>query len=200
MLASALGTPDCTVRGAGFSLPAHSSVLQARCPMMHAQFTSGMRDADAREVSLPAHFEEAPVRIALEYMYSDRVALDEDTALPTLAVAVYLNMSHLVALVSQYIVAHLREQDVAGAVESAAQLHVFASEHGLDALCRFCAAFLAVHIADARSAPSYKALGAKELDEVLEAVASERELVVSRLESLSCGLADLGMDFANKTT
>lgn len=98
--------------------------------------------------------------------YSDKVSLNEDTALPTLAVAVYLNMSHLVALVSQFIVAHLREQDVSVAVESAAQLHIFASEHGLDALCRFCAAFLSVHIMEARSAPAYKSLGAKELDEV----------------------------------
>lgn len=98
------------------------------------------------------------------------MALDEDTALPTLAVGVYLNMSHLVALVSQYIVAHLREQDVAVAVESAAQLHAFASEHGLDALGRFCAAFLSVHITEARNAPSYKLLGAKELDEVCLAV------------------------------
>lgn len=98
--------------------------------------------------------------------YSDKVSLDEDTALPTLAVAVYLNMSHLVALVSHFIIAHLREQDVSVAVESAAQLHIFASEHGLDALCRFCGAFLSVHITEARNAPSYKSLGAKELDEV----------------------------------
>jgi hypothetical protein len=94
------------------------------------------------------------------------VALDEDTALPTLALAVYLNMSHLVSLVSHYIVAHLRAQDLPLAVESAAQLHIFASEHGLDALCRFCAAFLSVHITEARKAPSYKLLGAKQLGEV----------------------------------
>ena len=67
-LAHALGPTDCTVRGAGFALPVHSSVLQARCPVMHAQFTSGMRDADAREVTLPPHFTEAPVRATLDYM------------------------------------------------------------------------------------------------------------------------------------
>lgn len=71
-LAHALGPADCTVRGADFSLPVHSSVLQARCPVMHAQFTSGMRDADAREVTLPLHFTEAPVRAVLDYMYGFR--------------------------------------------------------------------------------------------------------------------------------
>jgi hypothetical protein len=91
---------------------------------------------------------------------------------------------------------HSGVQAVPSAVESAAQLHIYASEHGLDALGRFCAAFLAVHITTARAAPSYKALGTKELDEVLEAVAGERELLVQRLESLSCGFADLGADFA----
>lgn len=67
-LAHSLGPADCTVQGADFALPVHSSVLQARCPVMHAQFTSGMRDADAREVSLPPHFAEAPVRATLDYM------------------------------------------------------------------------------------------------------------------------------------
>eukprot|EP00892_Ulva_mutabilis_P011656 jgi/Ulvmu1/8863/UM049_0045.1 len=197
-LASALGPPDCTVRGAGFELPAHSAVLRARCPVTHAQFSSGMRDANARTVTLPPHFAEAPIRVALEYMYTDAAALNEDTALPTLAAAVYLNMSHLVALCSKYIIAHLRSQDVKDAVESAAQLHIFASEHGLDALCAFCASFLAVHISAARAAPSYRSLGAKQLDEVLAAVAAERDVVVARLEALSCGLAELGLDMSKR--
>ena len=33
---------------------------------------------------------------------------------------------------------------------------------------------------------------------MLEAVASEREVVVGRLASLSCGLGDLGADFTPK--
>ena len=94
------------------------------------------------------------------------MSLDEDTALSTLVVAVYLNMSHLISQVSQFIISHLREQEVSAAVESAAQLHIFASEHGLDSLCRFCAAFLSININEARKAPSYKSLGTKELDEV----------------------------------
>lgn len=83
-------------------------------------------------------------------------------------------------------------------MESAAQLHIFASEHGLDGLCSFCASFLAVHIGAARAAPSYRALGAKELDDVLAAVAAERDVVVARLEALSTGLADLGLDVAKR--
>lgn len=89
-------------------------------------------------------------------------------------------------------------QEVEDAVEAAAQLHVFASEHGLDALAAFCASFLAVHIAAARAAPSYAALGARQLDEVLAAVAAERDVVVARLEALSTDLADLGLDLGKR--
>lgn len=81
-LAHALGPADCNVRGDGFNLPAHSSVLQARCPVMHAQFKSGMRDADAREVTLPPHFAEAPVRATLDYMCAPTPTTSRGCAIP----------------------------------------------------------------------------------------------------------------------
>lgn len=107
---AALGPPDCTIRGAGFELHAHSAVLRQRCPVTQAQFASGMRDANARTVTLPPHFAEAPIRAALQYMYTDEAPLDEDTALPTLAAAVYFNMAHLAALCCGFIISHLRSQ------------------------------------------------------------------------------------------
>ena len=90
----------------------------------------------------------------------------QDSALATLSCAIYLSLNHLVALTVRFIIMHLRGLDVPAAVESAAQLHVFASEHGLEGLSKFCAAFLAVHIKAARRAPAYAHLSSKELDEV----------------------------------
>jgi hypothetical protein len=162
---------------------------------MRKQIASGMRDACATDLTLPADFAEPAVAAVIEYLYTDHVPLDEENALPTLAVAVYLDAEHLISLCCAFVISHIRSQDVKPAVEATAQLHVFASEHGLDGLSSFCAAFLAVHIAEARAAPTYKALGTKELDAVLEAVASERELLVQRLEALSCGIEDLGPAF-----
>jgi hypothetical protein len=107
---SCLGSPDCTVRGAGFKLSAHSAVLKARCPIMRAQFDSGMRDSDAREIALPPNFGEASVRLCLDYLYSDVADVDEETALPTLAVAIYFSIPHLVSLCSSFITAHLCSQ------------------------------------------------------------------------------------------
>ena len=60
----------------------------------------------------------------------------------------------------------VQSQEIPAAVDVAAQVHVFAGAHGLAALARFCAAFLAVHVAAARAAPSWRQLGAKELEEV----------------------------------
>jgi hypothetical protein len=80
-------------------------------------------------------------------------------------VQVYLSLNHLVALCGRFIVAHVTALDVPAAAESAARLHVYSSEHGLDTLGKFCASFLAVHIRAARAAPAWRALGGKELDE-----------------------------------
>ena len=177
--------PDCVVRGAGFEVPARASVLQAQCGTLRAQVASGMADAAAAVVTLPADFDEAPVKLALEFLHTGAADLDEETALPTLAVAGYLAAPPLAAHCTAFLIRHLRALPTAGAVDAAAQLHVYAAEHGVDDLAAFCATFLAVHFTQARAAPSFALLGAVELGAVLDAMAGERALLLQRLAALA---------------
>ena len=84
-----------------------------------------------------------------------------------------------------YIIQHLQTQPLLEALESTAELHLFASENGLDTLRSFCASFQAIHIHIARKSPAYSQLGARELDEIIAALASEHEVVISQLKRLS---------------
>jgi BTB/POZ domain len=60
--------------------------------VLRAQFGSGMRDSDARAVTLPPEFSEPAVRACLDYLYTDAADVTEDTALPTLSCAVRLTV------------------------------------------------------------------------------------------------------------
>ena len=52
-------------------------VVQARCPITRAQFGSGMRDCDARAVTLPPEFTEPAARACLDYLYTDTADVTE---------------------------------------------------------------------------------------------------------------------------
>ena len=55
--------------------------VQARCPITRAQFGSGMRDCDARAVTLPPEFTEPAARACLDYLYNDTADVTEVRAL-----------------------------------------------------------------------------------------------------------------------
>lgn len=64
--------------------------------------------ARALQVTLPPEFSEAAARICLDFCYTDAAALAEDSALPALALAVFLSLSHLATLCTRFIVQHIQ--------------------------------------------------------------------------------------------
>ncbi|EFJ47183.1 hypothetical protein VOLCADRAFT_92375 [Volvox carteri f. nagariensis] len=77
-----LGPTDCELEGDGWRLPAHKAVLQARCELLRAQLSSGMRDSDTTTYRVPEAVERRDaVEAFLNYVYKDCLPDDVDMEL-----------------------------------------------------------------------------------------------------------------------
>ena len=81
----------------------HRSVFMARSDHFHAQFTSGMKDADVTTIDLPDNSPRA-FELFLHYIYLDTCDFNEDDAIAeVLQLASFYQVPRLIALCEAYL-------------------------------------------------------------------------------------------------
>ncbi|KAK9807068.1 hypothetical protein WJX72_012529 [[Myrmecia] bisecta] len=179
-----LGALDCVLIGSGWEIPAHRSVLRARCDQFRARCESGMRDAFEDKLHVPEHFTREAIEVFLRYLYHDTIdmRIDIEMAIAVLHVAHYYGAPRLVGLCEVILAKELKRGSPRdeGTAETAAGLLALADEADLPHLKAVALDFIVRHFPLVSSTSAYAALSKRQAD----LVAAEACQVSKRMEGL----------------
>ena len=119
---------DVTVNVGNKSFRAHKAVLAASSGYFNAMFTSGFRESDLSEVSIPGDGE--MFESLLEYAYTGRFYIPPNKATDVLASACYLQIRYAVEVCMEYLCSELNQRHVMK-LKDVVKMWVTADNHGL---------------------------------------------------------------------
>ncbi|EIE27207.1 PCMT-domain-containing protein [Coccomyxa subellipsoidea C-169] len=167
--ADELGSPDCTLIGATWHIPARC-VLRVRCEHFRARCDSGMRDASDSHLPVPDHFSQEAMEVFKFYLYNDQLdaRLDAEAATAVLHIGQYYGAPRLVGLCERMLAREIRHRDAGeeGTCEAAAALLGLADEAGLPHLRAVALDFVVQHFPAVSATPAWAALPRSAADAV----------------------------------
>lgn len=164
-----LGPADASLVGSGWELPVHWAVLRERCDHGRARSSSGMRDAGEPRVAAPESAPRDAAAAFVEYLYSDRLAVDPSNAqglVDVLHLAIYFGAPRLAALAEAALAAtlHAPPSPDFDPVEAAPALLALADDNGLPALAAAAADFCVHAHPQVAATASFAALSKRQTD------------------------------------
>lgn len=126
----------------------HRSIVGGRCEFFDAQFKSGMKDANAKEIDVIPQSEPSSFQGFLRYLYLDQVDITPENVIDLLELASFYQVKHLLGLCELFLKHGVD-------VENACEILEIADRHSSLQLKRFCLGFIIDHFDDVKETEGF---------------------------------------------